>query len=130
MQLELRTVLMTVATSLVAAALAGCGTSHVGPAPKRSPVFADPQCPAVLAVIPARPPGTASAAATLSKELGTDLPARESVAEGSLLRSLAFNVGDDAFKLSFDMTGLTDNSSGDLVSYSSDVAELRQYCRG
>lgn len=49
---------------------------------------------------------------------------------GTLLRSLAFTVGADAFSLSFDLTGLSGNTSLDLAKYNSDVTQLRQYCKG
>lgn len=129
MTLRAKALAMTVGLA-AAAALAGCSASHAAAARKRSPAFADPQCPAVLAVIPANPPGTASQAGTLSKELGTDLPPGSQLRRGTLLRSLAFRVGDDSFKLVFDLTGLTGNASADLAAYNSDVAQLRQYCRG
>jgi hypothetical protein len=46
------------------------------------------------------------------------------------VQSLVYTVGSDAFKLSFDMGGLTSNTTADLASYDSDVSQLRRYCRG
>src|SRR6266567_9614150 len=75
------------------------------------------------------PPGTARQAGDISRGLSADQGIGGQLKSGTLLRSLAFTVGTDACTLTFDMTGLTGNASGDLATYNSDVAQLRQYCK-
>lgn len=107
------------------------GSGHPAAKATPSPKYADTDCPVILAVIPARPPGSQRQAATLSNAPGVD-PGRigKELRRSSLLRSLAFTVGADVLRLSFDMGGLGDNTSGGLATYNADVAQIRQYCGG
>jgi hypothetical protein len=121
-----------VLAAVVSIAACGCGGGHQAASkPRPSPTYADPQCPIVLAGIPANPPATQDQAGSLSALFSSDPGGLgRQLQKGSLLQSLVYSVGSDAFNLSFDMGGLTSNTSADLATYNSDVRQLRQYCHG
>ena len=73
-------------------------------------------------------PATADQAAAVVKALSTDQGIGSSLKKGTLLRSVAFTIGADALRLSFDMNGLGNSTTTDLTTYNSDVAEIRSYC--
>ncbi len=123
---------LTAAATIGLIILAGCGspTPKAPPKAAASPTYSAPQCRDVLAQIPAKPPATVGQATVLVKALSVDQGIGGTIPSGTLLRSLTNTVAADALKLSFDVGPLGGNTTSDLATYNSDVAQLRSYCRG
>jgi hypothetical protein len=90
--------------------------------------YVDPACTSVLAQLPAQAPATAAQAGVVVRGLSVDQGVLAPVPKGTLLWSLATDVASDALKLTFDLSGLRNNASGDLTVYNSAVVQLRHYC--
>lgn len=114
------------------ASLAACGNGKADSAAKPKASRTMPAyCLDVLDAIPASPPANASAAGALTRAFSTDPGGvMTNLPHDSLLYSLSGAVGVDGLHLTFDMTGLSANTSNDLATYNADVAQIRSYCNG